>query len=173
MKKIKIIVLAFLVANASGVMALETTPAKVFSFTVETEIPGTPIEVYDFATGDISSWWDHSMSENPEKLYVEAHPGGAFMEIFDKQGNGVRHAVVTAANRGKLLRYEGPLGLAGNALFMVTTWTFEESGPHATKVSVEVHGSGEVQDGWPEVIKKTWLHFLNDGLKPYCSQSKK
>ncbi len=141
--------------------------ASSYQFTLEAEIPGTPNEVFDSATGDISGWWDHTFSENPKKLTVDPFPGGAFMEIFDDEGNGARHAVVTAADRGKLLRYEGPLGLAGNAMFMVTTWTFAEWGDDATLVTVEVHASGEIQDGWPEVIEGVWEHFLFEGLKAY------
>jgi hypothetical protein len=100
----------------------------VFSFSLSGEMKGTPEEVFDAATGDITGWWDHTMSGNPLKMYVEPVPGGAFMEIFNEQGDGVRHAVVTGAERGKLLRYEGPLGLAGFALHMVTTWAFAPAG---------------------------------------------
>jgi len=140
---------------------------KTFQFTIKAEIPGSPNEVFDTATGDISGWWDHTFAENPKALTVDPFPGGAFMEIFDDEGNGVRHAVVTAADRGKILRYEGPLGLAGNALFMVTTWTFAEMASNTTLVTIEVHASGEVEDGWAAVIEGVWEHFLNDGLKAY------
>lgn len=138
-----------------------------FTFSVSGEMKGTPEEVFDAATGDITGWWDHTMSENPLKMYVEPRPGGAFMEIFNEQGDGVRHAVVTGVERGKLLRYEGPLGLAGFALHMVTTWTFAPSGEDRTLVTVEVHGAGEMQEGWPEIIEKTWQHFLLERFQPY------
>lgn len=151
---------------ATGALALETGTCSTFKFTIETLIPGTPVEVFDAATGDITGWWDHSMVEDPLKMYVDPFPGGAFMEIYDDQGNGVRHAVVTGAERGKMLRYEGPLGMAGYALFMVTTWQFVAEGENQTRVSLEVRAAGEVQDGWPELIEKTWVHFLGR-LKQY------
>ena len=141
-----------------------------FSFKVAGEMKGTPVEVFDAATGDITGWWDHTMSGNPLEMYVEPRPGGAFMEIFNEQGDGVRHAVVTGAERGKLLRYEGPLGLAGFALHMVTTWTFEAAAEGRTLVTVEVHGAGEVEEGWPEVIEKTWQHFLLERFQPYLEK---
>jgi hypothetical protein len=131
---------------------------------------GTPEQVFDSATGDITGWWDHTMSEKPLQMYVEPRPGGAFMEIFNDKGDGVRHAVVTGAERGKLLRYEGPLGLAGHALYMVTTWTFAPAGAGRTMVSVEVHGSGELQDGWPAIIESTWRHFLLERFQPYLEE---
>lgn len=31
---------------------------------------------YDAIRGDISGWWDHSISEKPYRLYIEAKPGG-------------------------------------------------------------------------------------------------
>ena len=141
----------FFLAGGAGA-EVRTLPTGAFSFTVEGEMKGTCGEVFDAATGDITGWWDHTMSENPVKMSIEHRPGGAFMEIFNEKGEGVRHAVVTAAERGKLLRYEGPLGLAGHALHMVTTWRFVPAGKERTLVTVEVHGSGEMQAGWPGII---------------------
>jgi len=145
-------------------------PVGTFAFTVETTVPGAPDDVFDLATGDISQWWDHTMSENPRELRVDPFPGGAFMEVFDDAGNGVRHAVVTAAQRGALLRYEGPLGLAGHAIQMVTTWTFAVASTGSTSVSVEVHASGEVHENWPDIVEKTWHHFLIERFAPYATQ---
>ncbi len=64
----------------------------VFSFEKEIVLPGTPESVYDAITGDISGWWDHSFSDKPYKLYIEAKPGGGFYEIFNEKGDGVKHA---------------------------------------------------------------------------------
>jgi hypothetical protein len=149
---------------------IETNPCQSFNFSVETTVKGTPEVVFENITGDISEWWDHSFSEKPFKLYVDPFPGGAFMEIFDENGYGVRHAVVTAAQYGSLLRYEGPLGLAGKALFMVTTWTLKDLKNGQTLVTVEVHGSGEVDEGVPEIVMKTWNHFLGDRLKSHLEK---
>ena len=54
---------------------------SVFSFEKNITVPGTPEEVFDAATGDISPWWDHSFSENPMRFYIEPKPGGGFYEI--------------------------------------------------------------------------------------------
>ena len=163
----RIVMLLMVVLGGAAQAEVTTEPCGAFSFSLTADVKGTPIAVFDAATGDISAWWDHTMSGDPLKLYVEPRPGGAFMEVFNEAGDGVRHAVVTGAERGKLLRYEGPLGLAGFALHMVTTWTFEPADEGRTQVTVSVHGAGEVQEGWPEVIEKTWRHFLVDRLKPY------
>jgi hypothetical protein len=156
-----------LVMAATASAAPRDLATGAFSVTVETVVPGQPIDVYDATFGDVTGWWDHSMSGDPHAMYIEPKPGGAFMEIFDESGDGVRHAVVTYAKRGESLRFEGPLGLAGNALFMVTTWTFEDADEGHTRISVAVHGSGEVQERWPAVVERTWHHFLVERLTPY------
>ncbi len=164
--KTKILALVLLLVPVHA-MAIEQAPAEYFSFSVQADVKGTTEEVFETITGDISSWWDHTVSENPVKLSVDPYPGGAFMEIFDDEGHGVRHAVVTGADYGKMLRYEGPLGLAGTALLMVTTWTLAEADQGRTTVTVDVHGAGEVGEGIPEIIEKTWGYFLIQRLKPY------
>src|SRR5262245_55635462 len=92
----------------------ETHDLRVGGFVVEHELvlPGTPEAIYDALTGDVSGWWDHSFSGAPKRLYIEAKPGGGFYEIFDKSGDGAKHAEVITAERGKLLRFVGPLGLS-------------------------------------------------------------
>ncbi len=141
------------------------TPA---GYTIEQEVllPVSPGTAFDIMTGDITPWWDHSMSENPQAMYIEPSPGGSFMEIFDDNGNGVRHAVVTYADRGKLLRFEGPLGLSGRAITMVTTWEFAviESG---TRVSCTCNISGQIDDEWAAAVQGVWYHFLVEQLLPY------
>lgn len=162
---------ALCLAHAPVVLAEPAAqPCGAFSFTISGDMKGTPDQVFDAATGDITPWWDHTMSGNPLRMYVEPRPGGAFMEIFNEDGDGVRHAVVTGVEKGKLLRYEGPLGLAGHALYMVTTWTFAPAAEGRTTVSVSVHGSGELQEGWPAVIEQTWRHFLLERFQPYLEK---
>lgn len=144
----------------------EFVPAG-FSFTIERTVPGTPQEIYDALTGDISGWWDHSVSRNPARLYIEPRPGGGFYETFDDSGDGVRHAVVTAAERGVMLRFEGPLGLAGNAIQMVHTYELERVAESSTRLKVSVHAAGEVQEGWPEAVEGVWHHFIDERFVPY------
>ncbi|MCU4156317.1 hypothetical protein J1N10_10030 [Carboxylicivirga sp. A043] len=140
-----------------------------FSFTIETQLPGEPEVVYDNLTGDISPWWDHTFSGHPHQLFIEAKPGGGFYEIFDESGDGVRHAVVTGAQKGKLLRMEGPLGLAGHALTLVTTYHLSEVND-STHLKVEVHGAGEYKKDWPQVIENVWTHFIIERFKPYWEE---
>ena len=149
----------------------DNEPAST-GFVLENKIvlPGTPNKTYDAVTGDISGWWDHSFSESPQKLYIEARPGGGFYEIFDESGDGVLYARVTAAQRGRLLRFEGPLGLAGYALNMVTTYDFKPQGADSTRLKVSVHASGEMQKEWQEDVDRVWHHFLFERLLPYLSK---
>jgi hypothetical protein len=142
-------------------------PYDVFSFEQELNLPGKPELIYDAITGDISAWWDHSFSEHPYKLFIEAKPGGGFYEIFNEEGDGVKHATVIYADRGKLLRFEGPLGLSGRALQLVCTYTFTEKGSDSTNLKLSVHGAGEVEKGVPELVAGVWQHFLFERFKPY------
>ena len=147
----------------------EQKPLKVGAFQVthSLTLPGTAELLFDQVTGDISGWWDHSMSENPLKFYIEPKAGGGFYEIFDESGQGVKHAEVIYAERGKLLRFEGPLGLSGNAINLVTSYQFEAVGKDSVRLNVTVNVSGQMEDGWAETVDRVWYHFLFEQLKPY------
>jgi hypothetical protein len=136
-----------------------------FAFVRELVVPGAPDVVYDAMTGDVSGWWDHTFSESPERLVLEARPGGRFYESF-APGQGALHATVIYADRGKLLRFDGPLGLSGKALQMVHTFSFEAIGD-STRITLEVHAAGELEDGWAEAVGNAWQHFLVERFKPY------
>ena len=138
-----------------------------FVFQMQLNLPGTPESVYDAITGDISGWWDHKFSENPAKFYIDPKPGGGFYEIFDESGDGVLHATVIYAQRGKLLRLDGPLGLTGKAITMVYTLSFEPAGTDSTTLGLEVHGSGEFEENIPGIVESVWKHFLFERFKPY------
>jgi len=145
----------------------QSQTGQIFKFQFETRLPGAPELVFDQATGDISAWWDHTFSEKPVRLYIEPKPGGGFYEIFDSQGNGVLHATVTGADRGKMLRMDGPLGLAGRALHMVTTYTFETLGTDSTLMKVGVHAAGEFEEGLPAIVESVWKHFILERFTPF------
>lgn len=150
--------------------AAETRPMEVGGFIVEQEVVvrGTPEAVFDLFTGDVKPWWDHHFSEDPVELRIEPYPGGRFLERFDHQGNGTEHARVITADRGKLLRFDGPLGFSGHALRMVHTFTFEDAGEGRTRIEVSVHGTGEMEEAWPEAVDRVWHHFLVEAFKPYA-----
>ena len=144
----------------------------IFSFDKQVTLPGTPEVIFDAVTGDISGWWDHSFTDNPKEFYIEPVPGGGFWEIFDDEGNGVLHARVIYADRGKMLRFDGPLGLSGKAIQIVTTYQFEPLGTDSTLFKVSVHASGEVEEGVPAIVERVWEHFIFEQLEPYVKSSK-
>jgi uncharacterized protein YndB with AHSA1/START domain len=160
---------AFAAPAAAGHKEL---PTGAFEVEHELILPGAPETIYDAITGDISEWWDHSISESPKKFYIEAKPGGGFWEIFDDSGDGVLHATVILAQRGKLLRFEGPLGLSGNAIHMVHTYEFSHAGTDSTRLRVTVHAAGEMREGWAETVDKVWWHFLVERFKPYVESGR-
>ena len=154
---------------AAGASA-EVKSAEKGKFRVEQELilPATPNEVYDAVTGDISGWWDHSFSGHPKKLFIEARPGGGFYEIFDDAGNGALHATMIYADRGKRLRYTGPLGFGGRAIDMVTTYDLAavEGG---TKFHLTVTAAGDVDEALAAAVDGVWHHFLDERLKAYIT----
>lgn len=130
-------------------------------------LPGTPDEIFDAVTGDISGWWDHTFSGDPARLYIEPEVGGGFWELFDEEGNGIRHAVVIGCERGRMLRLEGPLGFAGHALVMVHTFELEPVDGGRTRLKVTVHGAGELEEGWVDAVERVWHHFIVEQLQPW------
>jgi len=145
--------------------------SKTFQFEMNFTFPGDPEFVYDHLTGDISQWWDHSFSETPHKLYIEARPGGGFYEIFDESGDGARHATVIYAKRGEMLRMEGPLGLSGQAITLVCTYLLKSSEKESTLLTLQVHGAGEFTEDTPGVVKQVWEHFLWEQFNPYVEKA--
>lgn len=166
--KYHLILLPLLIWGCSSKQQTDTS--RTFSFEMNFSYPGDPVFVYDHLTGDISSWWDHSFSENPYKLFIEARPGGGFYEIFNESGDGVRHATVIYAERGHMLRMEGPLGLSGQALTLVCTYTLNAEDSESTLLTLNVNGAGDFSDDTPEIVRQVWEHFLWEQFKPYIEE---
>lgn len=156
-----------LLSHPTRAHAQKNLPFGAFAFAESLILPGTPGEIYDAITGDISPWWDHSFSEKPYRLFIEPRPGGGFYEIFNEKGEGVLHATVVFARRGEMLRFEGPLGLSGRAVTLVCTYAFSPKGADSTRLELAVHCSGEVEEGLSGVVQNVWRHFLFERFKPY------
>jgi len=163
---------AILVAFSAVVIPLraagETKELKTGGFQVQQELilPASPEAVYDAMTGDISGWWDHSFSQHPKRLFIEPKPGGGFWEIFDDAGNGVLHATVIYADRGKALRFTGPLGFSGQAVTFVTSLDFAPD-PAGTRLRLTCNVVGQIEEGEDKIVDAVWHHFLVERLKPY------
>jgi uncharacterized protein YndB with AHSA1/START domain len=159
--------LAILLCAQFAVFA-EVKETKLSGFTIEQEIvlPGSPVEVYDAVTGDISPWWDHHFTEKPKKLYIDPRPGGVFDEIFNDAGDGALHATVIYAERGKRLRYTGPLILSGRVADFAVTYDLA-SDPAGTRFHLTANLAGQLPDGVEKIVDSVWHHFLFERLKPY------
>lgn len=168
MRNFTMILLLLLVCNfAMG--AVTPNPAGGFTAVQSVLLPGTPEESFDVMTGEIGAWWDHSFSEKPHSLRIEPWPGGKFIEEFDDKGNGALHATVIYAERGKRLRYDGPLGLSGRALNCVVTYDYAAQGD-STEVKVTVEMSGQIDAEWAGIVDGVWHHFLVEALKPFVEK---
>ena len=149
------------------VKAIPAEQLGAWVMTNEVMVPGTPEAAYDAFTGDISPWWDHNFSGNPAAFYIDARPGGGFYEWFDEDSNdGVLHATVITAIRGKLLRLDGPLGLSGRAVNFVTTLEFEAKSD-STRLAAVVHCSGEIDSTLAGIVDGVWWHFIGERFKPW------
>jgi len=153
------------VVIAVGAVQAQEVPYGAFVFRDSVTVPGGAERAFD-AFVNVNAWWDHKFSEKPARFYIEPKAGGGFWELFDEGGNGVRHATVIYVQRPDILRMEGPLGLSGNAIQLVSTLEFTPRGD-STAVSLELHGAGEVREGWPELVRSVWHHFLAERYKPY------
>jgi uncharacterized protein YndB with AHSA1/START domain len=162
------VILVAIAILAPAALRGDTKDLKSGAFQVQQELvlPASPEALYDAVTGDISGWWDHSFSAHPKKLYIEAKPGGGFYEIFNDAGEGALHATVIYAERGKRIRFTGPLGLSGQAVNMVTTYDFLPD-PAGTKLRLTCNVSGQIEDGQDKIVDAVWHHFLFERLKPY------
>jgi uncharacterized protein YndB with AHSA1/START domain len=164
--------LALLTAAPAVAELQDPPPTGSFAFSFAVDLPGPPAAMYDALTGDVSGWWDHSMSGDPIALEIQARPGGRFIETFDASGDGVVHATVTYAKRGEKLQMVGPLGLAGHAVHMVTTYDLENLDGGRSRLTLTVHAAGEVHPGWDEIVLATWRHFIDDRFVPWVTAGK-
>lgn len=170
MKKNIFDILILLTAISSFTACGDVSPDQgydVFAFTFSLRLPGPPEVIYDAITGDISGWWDHTFKTDYLELYIEPKPGGGFYEIWNEAGDGVQHARVIYADRGKMLRMDGPLGLSGKAFQLVSTYSFEAVDGDSTKLTLEVHASGEMDKTVPGIVEQVWRHFMFKRFKPY------
>jgi uncharacterized protein YndB with AHSA1/START domain len=138
-----------------------------FTAAVSVEIEAPRAEVFAAATGDVRPWWDHSFVETPAELVIEAEMGGRFFERFEAGGSdGALHARIIYVDAPETLRLHGPLGLSGQALDLVTTWTLTET-ETGTRFDVALNMQGEIDADTAVIIQAVWLHFISARLKPY------
>jgi len=144
---------------------------KLTAFTLQQDVvlAGTPDEVYDSVTGDISGWWDHHFTPTPKKFYIEPRVGGGFYETFNDAGDGLLHGTVIWAERGKRLRFSGPLVLSGSYADFVTTYDLKPD-PAGTLLHLTVNFGGQFPDGLEKTVDQVWRHFLVERLKPYMEK---
>jgi hypothetical protein len=151
----------------------EFAPHSMGGYTVlqTATLKGAPEALFDAMTGDILPWWDHHFSEKPLALRLEPWAGGKFIEEFDDRGNGALHATVIYCERGKMIRFDGPLGTSGRAINMVTTYEYTPQGD-STEVKVTVNISGQIDEEHASRVDGVWRHFLIEAFKPYWENKK-
>lgn len=140
---------------------------RTFTFEMGVDLVGTPDQAWEHFTGDLKPWWDHTFSAEPESLILDARVGGSFYEAFDRRGNGAEHAKVIYAERGKMLRLDGPLGLSGLAVHLVYEIRFSKREGEGSRIDIRVQGMGAVDKELVETLEAVWHHFLVERFEPY------
>lgn len=153
-------------ADGSAIFAPDEQ-VRTFTFEMGVDLVGTPEQAWAHFTGDISPWWDHTFSPEPEHLILDARVGGSFYEAFDKVGNGAEHAKVIYAERPKMIRMDGPLGLSGLAVHVIYELRFSERQGGGSRIDLRVQGMGSVDDKLVETVEAVWTHFLVEQFEPY------
>ena len=87
------------------------------------------------------------------------------VETLAQSGIHLIHVCIDA-ERGKRLRFRGPLGLSGQAVDVVTTYEFLPD-PAGTKLRLTCNVSGQMEEGEDKIVDSVWHHFLFERLKPY------
>lgn len=163
-----LLLLAALPAVPTPAAAGDVATFALRGVTIEKEVhvPVAPDEAWALFTGDISGWWDHSFSEHPAHLVIDRTAGGGFWEYFDEDGHGVKHAEVTWAEPGRLLKMRGPLGFSGKAVDFVHTFRFEADSA-GTRVHLTLNAAGQLDDDGIAALDQVWDHFLGDRYVNY------
>jgi uncharacterized protein YndB with AHSA1/START domain len=158
---------AFLASQDAQISEVEAFAPAGYRAQVSVDIAAPPQVVFDAATGDVSGWWDHSFVEQPAELVIEPRFDGRFYERFEAGGDdGALHARIIYVDAPSTLRMHGPLGLSGQALDLVATWTLTET-ETGTRFDVALNLQGEIDAETAAVVQQVWLHFIGARLKPY------
>lgn len=144
----------------------DPAPVRTVTFELEARCPLAADACWEHFTADVGAWWDHTFSEQPHALVLDARVGGSFYESFDATGNGAEHARVIYAQRPQMLRLDGPLGLSGLAVQLVHELRFEAQGEQ-TRVALRVQMTGAVDDDTVDAVRGVWAHFLLERYQPY------
>lgn len=166
MRRVLLTTILLIVTAVSVQAVVAEFPVAGFTLTDTVTYTVPPDVVFEGLTGDITGWWDHSFSGKPKAMVIEPKPGGKFYEVMDDQGNGVVHATVIYVEKNKVIRMEGPLGLSGRAVQMVTTITLEADGT-GTRLIREANIQGQIDEKLAGIVDNVWHHFLFEQLKPY------
>lgn len=162
-------IVSAMVMATQTVQAIEPFAPQGFRTEIEVTIAAPPETVFDAATGDISGWWDHTFWPGPTELVIEPELDGRFYERFEAgEPDGVVHARVIFVDRPSQLRLDGPLGLSGRAVHLVSSWTLEPANDgEATLFRVDLALTGEIDAELAGVVRSVWVHFIDGRLKPY------
>lgn len=113
-------------------------------------------------------WWDHSFSLNPAEMVIEPAFGGRFYErLYADQDDGALHATIIYVDAPTKLTMNGPLGLSGRAVDLVSAWTLSEPELGGTEFTVDLSMAGELDSDLASAVSGVWDHFIRERLKVY------
>lgn len=167
--------ISLFIAGVAAAFVQDSSPEPIAPFEVqgfrthiEVVIEAPRDTVFDAATGDITGWWDHSFALDPHVLHIEPVADGRFYEQMRAgSDDGALHARVIYVDAPEQLRLHGPLGLSGQAIDLVSSWTLSETDQGHTRFRVDLAMMGEIDSELAGIVRDVWVHFIDARLKPY------
>ena len=140
-----------------------------FRIEQEIKINAKPAKVFERLTGDVSPWWDHSFSEAPKAVVLEAKLGGRFYEDFG-DGNGAIYCTVMQLEKDAKLVLVGQMGMGG-AVYGNITFELVADGA-ATVLKLSHSAIGDVTDEHKKNYSQGWQDLLGKRLKSLVETGK-
>ena len=100
-------------------------------------------------------------------MVIEPRFGGRFYERLEADSDdGALHATIIYVDAPTRLTMNGPLGLSGRAIDLVTAWTLADA-EGGTRFTVDLAMAGEIDSELAGVVAGVWDHFIRERLKVY------
>ncbi len=154
-------------AQAQGGQAWESELA----ISLEFAIAAPPERIFVALTEELDAWWGSSyLTAGADAMVIEPWVGGRMYETFGDRG-GALWAWVTAVERDRLLRLDGPMGLpqpvSGSANITIRA---DETRPGGSIVGATHRALGRLFPGMSASHRQGWTDLLDVRLRAWVEK---